>query len=188
MTYLETLEASAQSARLVPMIEAALAQSGLTYKDLSTIACTVGPGSFTGLRVGLSSARAIGLAAGIPLLGFTTLEVLAYAASLLPSPLPAEEGRTFYSALALLNAGKGEFYYQLFSLDPFAAKSKPAVGPIENAKKLLSIDTAIVGFESEIISFPRADCLALLAASKFLSAQPATPFYIRPPDAKPMTI
>lgn len=164
------------------MIEKALAESHLGYPDLSAVACTVGPGSFTGLRVGLSSARAIGLAANLPVLGYTTLEVLAYA-SKLHTP-----GSKLKKTLAIINAGKGEYYYQLFSLMPFASLSEAVVGDIAVAKSLAGKDTAVAGFESDILTFPSADYLALLAASQLLPPRTSAPFYIRPPDAKPMAL
>lgn len=66
-----------QSEKLLPMINGILEKSGCTYKDLGLIAVTVGPGAFTGLRIGLSTARALGVALNIPVAGVTTLEALA---------------------------------------------------------------------------------------------------------------
>lgn len=179
---LENPQVSAQSAQLIPMIEQALAQAGLTYKELSAIACTVGPGSFTGLRVGLSAARAIGLATGLPVLGYTTLEVLGFAA------------REYHKghALALLAAGKGEHYFQLFSLDGLRAQTDARLGRLPETLPPLPDGTATIGnamldgspFLPPVS--PRADALALLACSGLLAPRPPEAFYIRPPDAKLM--
>ncbi len=103
--YLENLKPSSQSATLMPMIEEALKQSGTQYSDLSHVAATIGPGSFTGIRIGLAAARGIAFAAHTKTLGFTTLEVMAFAAR--------TQGREVF-IVAILNAGKGEYYYQLF--------------------------------------------------------------------------
>ncbi|HWX83558.1 MAG TPA: tRNA (adenosine(37)-N6)-threonylcarbamoyltransferase complex dimerization subunit type 1 TsaB, partial [Xanthobacteraceae bacterium] len=70
---------------LMPMIARVMEQSGLSFSALDRIAVTTGPGSFTGLRVGLSAARGIALAAGRPAVGVTTLT--AYAA-----PVVSEHG------------------------------------------------------------------------------------------------
>ncbi len=66
-----------QSERLVPMIEDIIARAGITYADIGLVAVTVGPGAFTGLRIGLSTARAFGTALDCPVAGVTTLETLA---------------------------------------------------------------------------------------------------------------
>src|SRR5216110_1764841 len=63
---------------LMPLIARVMKASGIAFTSLDRIAVTTGPGSFTGLRVGLSAARGIGLAAGNPVVGVTTLS--AYAA------------------------------------------------------------------------------------------------------------
>jgi tRNA threonylcarbamoyladenosine biosynthesis protein TsaB len=66
-----------QAARLMRMIEAALAQASLHYHQLSNLAVILGPGSFTGLRIGIAAAKALKLSLNIPLYGLTSLEVLA---------------------------------------------------------------------------------------------------------------
>lgn len=177
-----------QSARLLPMIEKAFVQAGVDYPDLTAVASTVGPGSFTGIRVGLATARGIAFAAGIPGLGFTTLDVMAY-------------GATHYvkdeqQMLVLLNAGKGEWYYQGFRLtDAWQALYSPRVGLLEEATRVMKPPVIVAGnaehlpqgFLSTPVIFPRADALAALAAMD-ASALPLKPFYIRPPDAKPMAV
>lgn len=66
-----------QAERLAPMAREAVAQAGLAFSDIDRIAVTTGPGSFTGVRVGLSFARALALALNKPCLGVSTLEALA---------------------------------------------------------------------------------------------------------------
>lgn len=66
-----------QAVHLVPMINDVVAHAGLTHADLDAVVTTNGPGAFTGLRIGLSTAKAMGLALGVPVFGITTLQALA---------------------------------------------------------------------------------------------------------------
>lgn len=158
-----------QSKRLVPMIESLLAAAGLDYKDLDAVACTIGPGGFTGIRVGLSTARAIALAAEKPLIGLTTLEVIAWG-----TEHPGD-------VLATINAYRGQHYAQRF-------RKNGALIP--QSDPLLVDDKAIsaLGHGAKIAeTLPRARDTAALAALKWAAGErsfPTTPLYIREPDAK----
>jgi tRNA threonylcarbamoyladenosine biosynthesis protein TsaB len=65
-----------QSERLVPMAQEVMAEAGVAMADLGLIVTTIGPGGFTGLRIGLSTARSFGMALGIPVAGVRTTDVL----------------------------------------------------------------------------------------------------------------
>lgn len=180
--YREIANPAMQSAQLMPMIEQALAASGIAYKDLSAVACTIGPGSFTGIRVGLAAARGIALAAGIKGMGFSTLEVLAFGADAINQPI-----------LALLSAGKGEHYYQGFAAGVHPKPLfVPKVGTLDEAVQSMPApfitvgNATLLGVEATPITFPRADALAGLAAKWPDPAAALNPFYIRAPDAIPL--
>jgi tRNA threonylcarbamoyladenosine biosynthesis protein TsaB len=98
-----------QAERLVPMIEEVMAEAHADYRALDGIVATVGPGSFTGVRVGLAAARGLALAAGVPLVGVSTLEAVAAAV-----PAAERHGRT---VLAALDAARGRLYAQWFAAD-----------------------------------------------------------------------
>jgi len=91
-----------QAAKLVPMIQDVMAEAGLKPADLGLIATTIGPGSFTGLRISLSTARAMGLALGIPVQGVGTFEVM------MRSCKPKKD------CLVVLESKRTDFYVQSF--------------------------------------------------------------------------
>src|SRR5262249_13045992 len=106
--------------RLMGMIGDALAQAGLTVAELGRIAVTAGPGSFTGVRVGIAAVRGLSLATGCPAVGIGTLAVIAERARMLAGARPV---------LAVLDARRGEVYAQNFDRDgvPFGPPEVAAV-------------------------------------------------------------
>lgn len=89
--------ASQHSVQLMPVIDGLLSRAGLALADCDFIACVVGPGSFTGVRIGISTVKGLCFAAGKPALAVTSFDGLAY----------AERGE---KRLALVDAGGGYFY------------------------------------------------------------------------------
>ena len=88
---------------LAPLTEAVMAEAGLAFADLDAIGVTVGPGSFTGLRVGLAFAQGLGAALDRPVAGLSTLDALA--ASVAPDDRPVA---------AVVDARRGQVYARLF--------------------------------------------------------------------------
>lgn len=93
-----------QAEHLVPFAQEVMEQAGLDYADLDAVLCTVGPGAFTGLRIGMSAARAYGLSLEIPIFGITTTQALALAFS-------AEQKK---SCAVIIETKRSDFYIQLF--------------------------------------------------------------------------
>jgi tRNA threonylcarbamoyl adenosine modification protein YeaZ len=145
-----------------------LARNGIAYADLARIAVTTGPGSFTGLRIGLSAARGLRLALGIPVLGVPSLQAVS---------LHAEPG---HSTAVLLDARRGEAYVQRFS-GPGQPCDAPQLLPMEDAQRLANEVTPTP------ITTPFCDIgeLARYAAGLTPSLFPPEPNYIRSADAKP---
>ena len=96
-----------QAERLVPLIAETLAAAAVTPAALDLIAVTTGPGSFTGIRIGLAAARGLALATGRPAIGIGVLD--AYAAAV---PPPARQARTLIVAV---ESKRDEFYLQAFT-------------------------------------------------------------------------
>jgi tRNA threonylcarbamoyladenosine biosynthesis protein TsaB len=92
---------------LVPMIVEMLDEAAESFRAIDAVAVTVGPGAFTGIRIGLATARGIGLAAGIPVVGITTFAAVAQSIS-----KPEINGR---GALVLLDSRRNDVFAQLFS-------------------------------------------------------------------------
>ncbi|WPZ35587.1 tRNA (adenosine(37)-N6)-threonylcarbamoyltransferase complex dimerization subunit type 1 TsaB [Thalassobaculum sp. OXR-137] len=88
---------------ILPMVERVLAEAGCTADSLDAVAATVGPGSFTGLRIGLAAARGLALAVGARTVPVTSLEALAHAAGPADTPL-----------LAALDSKRGDLFCQWF--------------------------------------------------------------------------
>ncbi len=190
----ETLEMKRGHAEaLMPLIARVMNASGLRYLDLDRIAVTTGPGSFTGLRVGISAARGIGLAAGKPVIGLTTLS--AYVA-----PLVAEQGEQ--PIIAAIDARHDHVYFQVVAGNG-SALMRPAVVPIEETFTASRFGTLrMVGNAARILAdrWPRnvpapslvdpqpgpdIAWVAWIGAATEPDAAPPKPFYLRLPDAKP---
>lgn len=114
-----------QSERLVPMIEAVMSEAGLAYGSLDAIAVTTGPGGFTGVRIGLATARGLALACGRPLIGVSSFEAVAAAVD-----GTEWQGRTL---VVLLDAKRAEVYAQAFDsgLRPLSAARAVLPGALD---------------------------------------------------------
>jgi len=179
---------------LVPLLQKCLnaLDGGLTSID--KIAVCVGPGSFTGLRVGLSAARALGLAAGVPVVGVTSLS--AYAA-------PHIMAGTTLSIATMIDARHGNAYCQCVTGGGrmLIAPARMAVSEIMEILNrsggvkavgpgagLLKDDTGILGLQVFIeASAPAPDIawVARLGLAADPSYAPPDPLYLRGADAKP---
>ena len=161
---------------LIAVIDEALGHAGMTYADLDGIAVSVGPGSFTGVRVGVATARGLALALKIPAIGITTLDALAREAS------EANPGR---AVVVRIEAGRGQIYAAAFS-----SAGELTFGPA--ALDLEATDRLIreMGEDALIAAGKTADIAtyARLGAERLADgAQPEKPrpLYLRDADAKP---
>lgn len=170
---------------LMGIVDRVLAQAGKKLAMVERIAVTIGPGSFTGIRVGVAAARGFALALKIPTVGITTLETMA-AAARLKTP-----GR---AVLAAMDAKRGEIYLQSFSAEGQPLDDPRAVTIEEAQAFAASFDGDITGSATPILkpgatgghsnTFPISIVARLGAAADPNSGKPK-PLYLRGPDAKP---
>lgn len=147
------------SEALMPLVEESMKESGLAYSDLEAVAVTVGPGAFTGLRIGISAAKALGLALGIPVLGVSTLDALAR----------AEKGK---SCAALIDDKRGGFYARFYD-----EKGSPLTDAMILAEKEIASHLR----EGMVVAdaAPKGEIICALAEENPL---PAEPVYLRGAD------
>jgi tRNA threonylcarbamoyladenosine biosynthesis protein TsaB len=177
---------------LLPMIDRVVARSPGGFSGLDRIAVSTGPGSFTGIRIGIAAARAIGLACEIPVVGLSTLAALA-------APLIAEgvEG----VVAAAIDALHANVYFQVFSargrtlVQPRLVAVRDAArllgsGPIRltgSGAPMLAIEAWSIGLKADVTGASIAPAIGFVARLGLLSdpqtALP-TPCYLKPPDAK----
>lgn len=172
--------------QLVETVERALAVAGRDFTDISRVAVTVGPGSFTGIRVGVAAARGFGLALGVPVAGVTTLEALAADA----------RGEADGPVTVAIHGGRGQIFLQSFSADgvplgePVAVATEDAVFAVPPSAQFLAGNAAAEITPALDRPMPAGldratgaiETVARLGES---SNRPPVPLYMRGADARP---
>lgn len=171
--------------RLAILAAETMQAAGLAFADLDRVAVTVGPGSFTGLRVGLAFAKGLGLALDKPCIGIGTLEALA----------ASEPGAGL--TCAVIDAKRGQIYMQVFDGD--AALMAPDSLPLEIAAARLAElwrggAARVVGPGAALLAGVASDIVVIdrpapdpAAVGRLAARRPvalARPLYLRAPDAK----
>ena len=186
--------------RLLPMIELALADAAMQFQDIDLIAVTVGPGTFTGIRIGLSAARGIALTTGVRVAGVTTLAAIAEGAR--DSSAEAED-----TAIAVLHdARRAELFCQIFLSDTVSPPRPPELIALTDAISMIPAGPAMVvgsgvrHVEEQILQYrpdvrfssaptnPDAISVARIGARQerlgIVGIFPPEPLYLRAPDAR----
>jgi len=178
---------------LIPLIARVLERARLTFSEIDRIAVTTGPGSFTGLRVGISAARGIALATGKPAVGLSTLA--AYAAPFIAADdtLPV---------VAIIDARHDHVYLQIFGPGGRTLVT-PRLVPIAEARRVAATGAPrLVGTAANLLAAgwpageraptvveqrpaPDIDWVARLGAAAVETGLPPKPLYLRAPDAQP---
>ena len=189
-------QSRAHVASLPLLVERVLAEAALRIDDVDAVAVSIGPGSFTGLRVGLGLAKGLAFAGGLALVAVPTLEALAWVAEAAP-------GETVWAAL---DARKREVYAAAFEMAPGGPRRRTpdlALGPDALAARLdagcvLVGDATeayggVLGAPARVRPFathhPRGGVIARLGWARLRAGEAADvgllePVYVRPPDAE----
>ena len=161
-----------QGEALIPMIRNILTKANLSPADIHQIAVTLGPGSFTGVRIAMATARGMALALNIPIYGTTTLEAAAF--------------QTTGKVLSVLDTKRGDFYTQLFQ--DGQPLEDPAIRTPEQMKSLSGI--SLVGSSAPAVAEqtgfpvqnpPLSPAIAV-ALSALTQKREAIPYYLRDAD------
>ena len=179
---------------VMPLIARVMDQAAIEFAELDRIAVTTGPGSFTGLRVGISAARGIALAAGKPAIGLSTLAGFA-------APHIAEDDST--NVVAAIDARHDHVYLQVFGTGGRTLVA-PRIAPLRDAVRAAHdrSPARIVGSAAELVAaaWPKAEpppllveqrgapdigWIARLGAAAADGHGPPKPLYLRAPDAQP---
>lgn len=187
------LRARGHVERLLPMIEDVRLQAEIVLSELDFIAVTVGPGTFAGVRVGLSAAKALGLALDKPLIPITSIEALVYEFCCNNTDF---EGHLTVS----IDARRNEFYMQDFNITGgmFEPINNPQAQAFDVAAKHLEENTVTIigsgakllldstGHELGNFQSPNAEYVGKLGFKKIsdaVSCHDISPLYLRAPDA-----
>ena len=168
---------------LVPAIARLLAAEGLAPADLDVIACGVGPGSFTGIRIGIATAAALAYAAGTPVLGVGSLDGIA-----------ANAGDSADRVVVLLDARQGRVFRGRFRREGAAlvAEAEYDAPTVEEAAAAIPKGALVLGdargkYPALLDAFPgateapvRPDAIARIAAVRFAAGERMRPEELRP--------
>jgi tRNA threonylcarbamoyladenosine biosynthesis protein TsaB len=181
--------------RLMPMLRDVMAEAGVAFSGLDLIAVTTGPGSFTGIRVGLAAARGLALASALPLLGVTAFETIVAAVP------PAE--RRGGALIVAIDSRRDDLFIQCFAADGAALSAPAALAPAALADAVPAGTLVLAGDgatrardalaalgRSALLARadgpPDAADIAALALARWQPGAfpaPPLPLYLRPPDA-----
>lgn len=165
--------------RLGPMTKSLLENTGLSVRDITKISVCAGPGSFTGLRVGMSFAKGLALPHNIPIVGLSTLEVWALAQN------PMQDK----TVMAVADVRRNQVLWQVFEKGKPLAK--PALTDVQTATQTLTRQMQCVGNGAHLLgnfeeqsNYVCPARLAWIGIDRNSETHPAEPLYHRPPDAK----
>jgi len=198
-SYVHSPEKQQHTESILTLIERGLAQAGIGPGDLDVFAVATGPGLFTGLRVGISTAQGLAFALGRQLIGVSSLEIIARqagAAALICPMMDARRGQVYTCLYRTTRAGTLVRVEPDTVIDPavWAGRLSGTVlftgsGAIRYHELITGACPGTVMVAPAVEGIPRASTLALIAAEgrrtgRIAPPEHVTPRYVRPPDAK----
>ncbi len=172
--------------RLAPMVAQLLRNADLDFTDLDRLAACSGPGTFTGVRIGLSFVRGLALVLGLPVVGVTSLQALA---------MEHCSGDASAPVWVVQDARRSQVYLQGFDATGNPISQADVAGIVEATEKLHDTTGTVTGSGAGLVQasaatiiassgIPDIAGIARLAALADPADAPAAPFYLRGPDAK----
>ena len=163
-----------QTEILMPLIKGAMEEAGVSFKELTKIAVTKGPGSFTGVRIGLASAQGLSFASNVPLVGVSALEAVAF---------KAEQP----DLCVVLETKRDDFYVQTFKyLNPISTPYVADARRLKDMRGTVFAGNGVGRLQREIgpvrtypVEMPDAKTIALLAMDRPASFDEVEPLYLR---------
>jgi tRNA threonylcarbamoyladenosine biosynthesis protein TsaB len=132
------------AARLLPLAERALRDAGVAWEDLARIAVGVGPGGFTGLRIGIATARALAQARGVPLVPVSSLQALAEGAAERAGSAKSVDAAAAPRAIAaVVDARRGEVFAAAWTDEGRPVLTPAALAPEALAERLAGLDRPV---------------------------------------------
>jgi tRNA threonylcarbamoyl adenosine modification protein YeaZ len=193
------LRSAGHAERLLPMIAEVMDGAGLAFSELDRIAVTLGPGGFTGVRVGIAAARGLALASGKPVVAATSLAVMAHRAE----EMLAAMGETLGARrlMVAVDARRGALYVQSFAPGAVAPAEAQLLTSVEAARSLEPRGAVVVGSGATAVA-DAAKAAGVTVEPRFPDLQPharnlaamaerltpvgrVRPLYLRLPDVRP---
>jgi len=189
---INTTVRTGHAGRILSIIDTLLKMNGTAKHEVGLIAVGCGPGSFTGIRIGIATAKGLSMALGCPTIGVSTLDALAYGA--LPSMIPI---------MPVMDARKSEIYCCLYSAEGISQKPYMNIRP-EELENIVQGQTLFIGngipLYEEVLSKtlgnrfikgpqnlwnPRASLIGFIALTRSVKdhSEDVAPIYVRPSDA-----
>jgi len=191
--------------RLMPMIKQLRAHAGVEFSEIDRIAVTTGPGTFTGVRIGIAAARGLALGLGCQIFHATSLQIIA-----LKALKSLDDTSPINTLTVAMDARRGEVYLQTFDHlgralnDAMALTPGDAIDKIKESAGMSEMENIVIGSAMDILKDaglgadfklpanlkdiqPDAKDLARLAANAPAAElmEHVSPLYLRAPDAKP---